>query len=151
MDINDANASESVSRLDLEIYEVYDDYHARLIRPERTYARRRWVTLVVGYLDSFLETTYRLELHSWLLDLEHRRCFCVAVPVNPTELKCKLWELICIGLCLPKFGHWRRPNVFSRKIVHGIRLAGSQTPPHPKKYFKMQFRPVATCGQTSKS
>ena len=46
--------------------------------------------------------------------------FCVAVPVNPTELKCKLWELICIGLCLPKFGHWRRPNVFSRKIVHGI-------------------------------
>ena len=75
MDINDANASESVSRLDLEIYEVYDDYHARLIRPERTYARRRWVILVVGYLDSFLETTYRLELDKWRWNLERRRWF----------------------------------------------------------------------------
>ena len=75
MDSNDANASESVSRSDLEIYEVYDDYHARLIRPERTYARRRWVILVVGYLDSYLETTYRLELDLYLLNLERRRWF----------------------------------------------------------------------------
>ena len=75
IDMNDANASESAFFSDLEICEVIDDYHARLIRPERTYARRRWVILVVGYLDSFLETTYRLEWEFWLLDLAARRSF----------------------------------------------------------------------------
>ena len=58
--------SQSVAFLD-EI-ERLDDYDARIVRPQRTYVRRRWVIVVERYLNEFYEQTFRLaycELQSW--------------------------------------------------------------------------------------
>ena len=52
----------------LDEIERLDDYDARIVRPQRTYVRRRWVIVVEQYLNAYYEQTFRLaycELQSW--------------------------------------------------------------------------------------
>ena len=39
----------------LAFLEEFDDYDARVVRPKRTYIRRRWATVVARYLNEFRE------------------------------------------------------------------------------------------------
>ena len=70
VDLADAIAFDTAQYL-----EYLADLDARLAHPERTYARRRWVILVVAYLDFYGEATFRMEFCIYLRELDARRHF----------------------------------------------------------------------------